>query len=226
MRVVRLDLEDCAMSQGTAIVIDVIRAFTTAAIAFERGAARIIFVADSDKAFQLKHSVPEVLIMGEEHGLPPEGYDFGNSPVQLMGADLAGRTLVQRTSNGTQGLVRCTHCDAIYAGSFLTAAATVAAIRGSGAETVSIINTGARDDWSADEDAACGDYLEMLLMGHEVDPAPYLQRVNNCEIAHIFTDPERTEYAEEDLAIAQHLDRWSKPIQVVRDGEFLVARVN
>jgi 2-phosphosulfolactate phosphatase len=43
---------------------------------------------------------------GEVNGLPPEGFDFGNSPTQVMKLDLRGRALVQRTSAGTQGIVR------------------------------------------------------------------------------------------------------------------------
>jgi hypothetical protein len=41
-----------------------------------------------------------------EHGLPPEGFDFGNSPSRIADLDLRGRDLIHRTGAGTQGIVR------------------------------------------------------------------------------------------------------------------------
>ena len=39
--------------------------------------------------------------MGEVDGQPVEGFDFGNSPSKLIGRNLAGKHLIQRTSAGT-----------------------------------------------------------------------------------------------------------------------------
>ncbi|MEJ2353582.1 MAG: 2-phosphosulfolactate phosphatase [Anaerolineales bacterium] len=91
--------------QGTVVVIDVLRAFTTAAYAFWAGAADITLVATVAEALALRKAKPEMLIMGEVDGLPVEGFDFSNSPTEIAGQDLAGRHLVQRTSSGTQGVV-------------------------------------------------------------------------------------------------------------------------
>ncbi len=86
------------------IVIDVVRAFTTAAAAFEAGAERIICVEEIQEARALRQRYPGSLLMGEDRGLAPEGFDFGNSPGELDGLDLDGVTMIQRTSNGTRGL--------------------------------------------------------------------------------------------------------------------------
>ena len=40
-------------AEGTVIIIDVFRAFTTAAIAFDHGAAQIILVAEVEEALEL-----------------------------------------------------------------------------------------------------------------------------------------------------------------------------
>src|SRR5208282_5212468 len=89
-----------------AVIIDVLRAFTTAAFAFSVGAHKIIPVSSPEDAFNLKRQNPDYLLMGEIQGKPIQGFDFGNSPTEIQGLDLKGKTIVQRTSAGTQGIVR------------------------------------------------------------------------------------------------------------------------
>jgi 2-phosphosulfolactate phosphatase len=53
---------------GAVVVIDVIRAFSTAAYAFDAGASAIYLVATVDEALAFKAAHPDVLAMGEDHG--------------------------------------------------------------------------------------------------------------------------------------------------------------
>ena len=85
---------------GPIVVVDVIRAFSTAAYAFGAGAAEIYLMDSVEDALGFKDSHPGTLAMGEDHGLRPGGFDFPNSPAMVSRADLTGRTLVQRTSAG------------------------------------------------------------------------------------------------------------------------------
>ncbi|MFV0307372.1 MAG: 2-phosphosulfolactate phosphatase, partial [Desertimonas sp.] len=96
---------EAAEVRGPVVVIDTIRAFTTAAYAFGAGARRIVLVDSVDDALRFKADHPGTLAMGEDHGLRPEGFDLPNSPAMAAAADLDGRTIVQRTSAGTRGVV-------------------------------------------------------------------------------------------------------------------------
>lgn len=89
---------------GAVIVIDVIRAFTTAAYALEAGARHIYLVDTVADALAFKETRPGTIAMGEDHGLRPEGFDLSNSPVGAASADLDGRVVVHRTSAGTRGV--------------------------------------------------------------------------------------------------------------------------
>src|SRR4051794_11583299 len=88
---------------GAVVAVDVIRAFTCTAYAFNAGAVAIHLVADVEEALAFKADHPGVLAMGEDHGRRIEGFDLSNSPVEASRADLSGRRLVQRTGGGTRG---------------------------------------------------------------------------------------------------------------------------
>ena len=60
--------------------MDVFRAFTTAAIALDRGARQIIVIATVEEALELRRKGIADLCMSEEDGVKPDGFDFGNSP--------------------------------------------------------------------------------------------------------------------------------------------------
>jgi hypothetical protein len=58
--------------------------------------------------------------MGEVSGRAPPGFDFGNSPFEVSKVDFQGKTIIQRTSAGTQGIVVAAHrAERLYASSLL-----------------------------------------------------------------------------------------------------------
>ena len=119
------NLETCGEATGMVVVIDVIRAFTNAAFIFSKGAEKIYPVGTVEEALQFKSQNPGVLVCGEVGGFPPDGFDFGNSPTEVNELDLHGRTVVQLTGAGTQGIVRSIHADKMVAASFVVANATL-----------------------------------------------------------------------------------------------------
>jgi phosphosulfolactate phosphohydrolase-like enzyme len=117
---------------GVAVIIDVFRAFTTAAVALANGATKIVMVRDVEEALQLRALGVGDLCMGEVGGRAPPGFDLGNSPFEASGADLEGRTIIQRTSAGTQGIVAAKQATRLYAGSLLTAESSLRSAMGLG----------------------------------------------------------------------------------------------
>jgi 2-phosphosulfolactate phosphatase len=86
--------DTCHTAEGLVVVIDVLRAFSTAAYALAAGAENITLVSSVEEALALKAQTPGALIMGEVNGLPPEGFDYGNSPTELIQHDLRGKHLI------------------------------------------------------------------------------------------------------------------------------------
>jgi hypothetical protein len=85
-------LEGARRAMGSVAIIDVFRAFTTAAVALANGAARIIMVATVEEALALRAAAAGQICMGEVGGRAPPGFDFGNSPFAIALGDSRGET--------------------------------------------------------------------------------------------------------------------------------------
>jgi 2-phosphosulfolactate phosphatase len=193
-------LETCHTATGLVVVIDVIRAFTNAAFAFSRGAKEIY------------------LVCGEVGGIPPEGFDFGNSPTQTSQLDLTGRVIIQRTGAGTQGIVRGLQAEHMLAASLVIAGATVTQIQKLGPEAVTFVITGQFEDGRGDEDLACAEYLEALLEGQEPDPAPYLERVYRSRDALFHLDEAFPAFPKSDLDHCIAINTFDFAMLVTKDN--------
>jgi len=214
-------LENCADARGTIIVIDVLRAFSTAAYAIAAGAVSVSLVGWVEEALALKRQFPAWLLLGEVGGLPPAGFDFGNSPTQIREQDLAGRHLIQRTGAGTQAVVRCSHAKRLLAASFVVASATVNSVRLAGVDHVTFILSGGEYN---QEDLACADYLRDLFENLAPDPKPFIQRVYRSGDARIHLDPKHPEFPESDLDYCTRIDAFSFAMPVTSENGRLVMR--
>jgi 2-phosphosulfolactate phosphatase len=85
------------------VVIDVLRATTTIATLFERGISDLIAVNDVARAKEVAERDGR-LLLGEINGLAPEGFDYGNSPVDASRIEGGDRGAVLFTTNGTAAL--------------------------------------------------------------------------------------------------------------------------
>ena len=140
------------------LVIDVLRASTTVAVALANGAKAVIpfesshEVIDWAKQFQRK----DVLLAGERkmHAIP--GFDLGNSPLEYSRDTVEGKTVLLTTTNGTVALVGLNGARDVVVASYVNFSAVSAMLRAAarGAADVSIVCAG-RDRQFALEDAAC-----------------------------------------------------------------------
>jgi 2-phosphosulfolactate phosphatase len=218
------NLETCHEATGVVVVIDVIRAFTNAAYAFSRGAKEIILVSTVEEALAFKSQVPNSKVMGEVGGLPPEGFDFGNSPTQILEQDLTGLTLIQRTGAGTQGAVRSRNANVLIASGLVVATATIRHIQSLGTDHVTFVATGQIEAGRGDEDLACAEYLEALLKGHQPDRKPFVQRVFESRDAYQHLDPKQIAFPLSDLDYCTRVDNFDFAMPITREDGKLVMR--
>lgn len=92
------------------LVVDVLRATTVMTRWFELGGTELYPVKTPDLAREMVQELrgrgESPLLMGEVNGIPPEGFDFGNSPLALTHDIIRGHHCgVMSTTNGTGALL-------------------------------------------------------------------------------------------------------------------------
>lgn len=223
-------LENCRDASGLVVVIDVIRAFTAAAVAFSRGAAEITLVGSVEEAFAWRQLLPGSIIMGEVGGLPVKGFDLGNSPSQIAKQDLSGMVLIQRTSAGTQGMVLSQNAETLLAASFVCATATARYIQQLTKENVTFVISGAPygqgfDDAPGglgDEDLACAEYIQAILSGSSPDPQLFTQRVLASPSGRKFAVSTNPDIPREDLKYCTAVDLYNFALIATRTPERII----
>ena len=111
------------------LVIDALRASSSIATLFAQGAEEVIVAGSATAARRIAVQEPgRYLLCGEVGGLPPRGFDYGNSPSEFAALDLRRRRIILSTTNGTKALRRLSASPAVIVGALLNAAAAVEAL--------------------------------------------------------------------------------------------------
>jgi len=187
-------VEGARKAKGVAVIIDVFRAFSVACYAVDAGAVRIIATSEVSEAFQLKKKYKNSVLVGERDEKKIEGFDFGNSPTEIIKADLTGKTVIHTTTAGTQGLINAVNADAVLTGSFVNAGAIIKYIKSVDPEYVSLVAMGYRASISADEDLMCA---EMILaeLNHEIfNPEKKIANLQNTSGKRFF-NPDNIDFS-------------------------------
>lgn len=156
-------------AHGIVVIIDVFRAFSTACYAFDSGAVRVITTSTIDKAFILRKAYRNSVLAGERNEKKIEGFDFGNSPTEIIKEDLQGKTFILTTTAGTNGLLNAKKADIILTGSFVNVSALVKYIKNLNPVHVSLVAMGYRATISASEDLLCAEMIRSGLSGENLD---------------------------------------------------------
>jgi len=217
-------IDGARRAKGTVVIIDVFRAFTTAAVALARGASRIIMVAEPDEALQLREKGIGEICVGEVDGKRPEGFDFGNSPYELARAPLKDKVIIQSTRAGTVGVEAATGATAIYAGALVTAKATAQAILDEAPPLVTLVAMGYNAQIRTDEDELCALYLRNLLEGRQQDTQAIRALVSQSGEMARFAQPDPPHCYPQDIDMALEIDKYDFAIRIVRQDNLLVAR--
>ncbi len=182
------------------IVIDVIRAFTVAHIAFLRGIRAILLVHTVEEAMALKARDPALLLAGEIKGLGIPGFDLDNSPYRVAQAELEGRTLVQKTTNGVKATLAALAARHVFVTGYSNAMNTAGHVRHllarDGLRTVNVIASHAQDD----DDLACAEYIrDQVLDLRQLRTDDVVERIRRSRPAAKFLAVPAGEFEPRDL---------------------------
>jgi len=220
MRIDVLQLVDGArLARGLTVIIDVFRAFSLACYLFDRGAEKIIPVGRAEQAFKLKEANPGYILIGERDNHKIEGFDFGNSPFQTRDFDFNGKTVVHRTSAGTQGLVHATNADEVITGSFVNARAVIQYIRNRNPEIVSLVCMGYAAKYPVEEDTFCAAYIRSGIKGETYDFHNVIDIIRNTSGKRFFIPENQPFSPKEDFFYCMNLNCFDFILQAERNGQ-------
>ncbi|MFJ4672001.1 2-phosphosulfolactate phosphatase [Kitasatospora purpeofusca] len=215
-----LGIDEVAEVPAVAVVVDVMRAFTVAAWAFERGAEKIVLAGSLDEALALKARRPGWVALKDGAAAP--GFDAVNSPGLLRDVDLGGRTVVQKTTAGTVGALAVKDAPLVLCAGFVVAGATARLLRDRGCGSVTYVVTG--EDGRAEEDLACAQYIAGRAAGDGVDADAYLRRAAGSRAAAELAQGVREGAHPDDVALCLELDRFSFAMVAAQEDSLTVLR--
>jgi 2-phosphosulfolactate phosphatase len=205
-------IEGARAAEGIVVVIDVLRAFTTAAYAFDAGITEIELVSTAEEAF----AIPGFR-MGEIGGRLIPGFDHNNSPSRLLGRQLAGRG-VMRTGSGTQCVAAASRASEVWLGSLVVASATARALRNR--HTVTLVASGSPAE--GEEDLACAELLGAFLEGRAFNKDTVVGAVRASRAAAKHR-PDDTDFPAADVDCAVAIDAFAFAMKVDRHAGRAIA---
>ena len=203
-------------AQGVTVIVDVFRAFSTSCYAFDNGIKRLIDVASPAEAFALRDKLKaDVIIAGEQNERRPKGFDFGNSPTEMMTGNIAGTTMIHCTTAGTNGILRATGASEILGAGLVNAGATASYITMLRPEKVTLVAMGYRAVKSAEEDLLCAEYIRDLLRGIERDISRETEALRTGSGSRFF-NPENLSFSPPtDFFLCTDLNRFNFALKAV-----------
>jgi 2-phosphosulfolactate phosphatase len=220
--------EGAQKAKGVAVIIDVFRAFSVGCYAFDAGAVRIIATATVDAAFQLKKKYTNSVLVGEREEKKIDGFDFGNSPTEIIKTDLHGKTVIHTTTAGTKGLVNAVNADMVITGSIVNSGAIVRFIRAINPEHVSLVAMGYRATVSAEEDLLCAELISDSLNDKNIISEKRISDLQNTSGRRFF-DPENLDFSPPtDFFLCTMRDRFNFVLKAEKrfDGNIDLMRVD
>ncbi len=148
-----------------AVVIDVLRATTTIATAFNNGAEAVQTFSDLNELKKQSSNWPSSsrLLLGERGGKRLEGFDLGNSPVALKPNIVNGKRLFMSTTNGTKSLDRVKDVKNLYVMALINRKAVAKRLLKENPDDVLILGSGWEGSYSLEDSLAAGSLASFLL---------------------------------------------------------------
>ncbi len=113
------------------VMIDVLRASTSAVTLLAGGAGEIAVAESPAAARRMARREPgRYVLAGEENGLAPRGFDYGNSPSEFAALDVKRWRIILSTTNGTRALQRLAMSPLVLVGAITNAAAVTRTLLG------------------------------------------------------------------------------------------------
>jgi 2-phosphosulfolactate phosphatase len=197
------------------VVIDVFRAFTTAAYVLDkRPASYMLAVKQSVISNLAKKHINPLVIGKPEKGMEGDMYTIPNSPTRVLEVKVLDRDVIHRTEAGAKGVLQACEADMILAASFVNAAATAKYIKTLKDPQVTIMPMGHEGVTPSLEDTVCAEYIQAVTSGKKMNLAPYIPQFKEGPGKYFFSK-DQWQYPSEDFDRCLEVDRFDFAIQAI-----------
>jgi len=207
-------------ARGTAVIIDVFRAFSCTPLLFSLGVEKSILVSTPQQAFALKRQNKELLLIGEVGGIQIDGFDLGNSPSAILrqkASYFKGKIVVQRTSSGVQGVLAALDvAEEVLPASYNIARATANYLLSKQPGHVSLVAMGWNLRERAPEDECCARYIAHLMGLSEYDHNQALFEILSSRTAQRFLQAAEPDFPPEDPIFCLQPDVYDFALRATR----------
>jgi 2-phosphosulfolactate phosphatase len=158
------ELDGQRLAGKVVVVLDVLFATSSIVTALAHGASAVIPTLDGDSALLEAGTRPadSYVLAGELNATTLAGF-VHPTPLALLGENLAGKTLIYSTTNGTVALNKSAEAAHVYAAALLNGEAVVEHIeRNFASETVLLVCSGSADNFNLEDFYGAG-YLASLF---------------------------------------------------------------
>ncbi|MGZ6123472.1 MAG: 2-phosphosulfolactate phosphatase [Myxococcales bacterium] len=182
------ELDSQRLPGKVVIVLDVLFATSSIVAALAHGAAEVVPALNGDAARVAagKREPGSYVLSGELNAMTLAGFSHP-TPMALLEENLAGKTLIYSTTNGTVAVGKARKADRVYAAALLNGEAMVAHVeRAHAGDTVLIVCSGSADNFNLEDFYGAG-YLVSLFArragAHEFTDAAMAARLlhDHCE---------------------------------------------
>jgi 2-phosphosulfolactate phosphatase len=144
------------------VLVDVLRTTTTVPVLFDRGLAGLR-LSPSLRVARATAREDGALLIGERRGVPPEGFNHGNSPATLAGRDLHDRQAVMVSENAPAALPHLVGASELLLASLVNAGAAARRAAGRAGRRIDLVCCGFRGEPDLDDLLTAGFLADRLL---------------------------------------------------------------
>jgi 2-phosphosulfolactate phosphatase len=162
------------LSSVTVVVFDVLRATSSMITGLSAGTLEIVPVSSVEEARERKMKEPDLLLAGERGGLPPHGFDLGNSPEEFE--KTTGRKVVMTTTNGTIAIQSMRYASEVLIGALLNVDALADYLFRRQPRNLLLVCAGTQEEFGLEDAVAAGALIARLAEDDRLSDSAILVR--------------------------------------------------
>jgi 2-phosphosulfolactate phosphatase len=153
-------LHEADLHETTVVVFDVLRATSSMITGLAHGVVCFFPVETVEAARARKQQNPDLLLAGERNGVPPSGFDLGNSPAEFK--NVRDRRIIITTTNGTAALAQVRDAQTVLLGALINIDGLSRLIRSASPPHLLLVCAGTGDRFSLEDAVGAGALLASL----------------------------------------------------------------